>query len=298
MSSDKMTEQPARLMLEIPGAAEGAPICLSYMRAGKGRPVLLLHGFASDACSDWVETGWINALVASGYDVVAPDMRGHGRSAKLRDPANYRLEAFAADLVALSRACWADAPFSLVGYSMGAHVAMTLALTCSGQIDRLVLGGMGERIVSSVGLAPEFADALDQFDPNATDGAARALPAYAIRFREHAASRSFNDLEVLASCLRGQTTTFETRRLSSVTAPTLVIVGDQDKLAGSPNGVAALFPNGIAASVSGPVHASALADQRFRMRAIEHLRMASAGRPALRLVPAIPTDVAEFSGDA
>ena len=228
MSADRAT----RHVLDVGRLVAGGSAYVSFLRAGRGKPVVLLHGFASDANDDWVETGWFDALVTAGFDVVAPDLRGHGRSSKSRDPADYRLETFASDVVALSNHCWGTRPFSLTGYSMGAHVAMSVALASADRVESLVLGGMGDRIAATVGLAPEFADALDeQEDDRPTDR--RALPPYAVRFRQHAASRSFNDLGVLAACLRGQSSVFDLDRLSTVTAPTLAIVGEQDKLAGA-----------------------------------------------------------------
>ncbi|QQO20661.1 alpha/beta fold hydrolase [Bradyrhizobium diazoefficiens] len=267
MSVDLASSRPTRGTLQVGNLATGGSAHLSFLRAGRGRPVLLLHGFASDAAEDWVETGWFDALVAAGYDVVAPDLRGHGLSVKSRDPADYRLDAFTADIAALRSHCWGDVRFSLIGYSMGAHVAMSVALASSGRVERLILGGMGDRIAATVGLAPEFADALDAPD----DDRLETFPPYVVRFRRHAASRAFNDLEVLAACLRGQSGLFDLGRLAAVTMPALVIVGEQDKLAGDPYPVAALFAAGIGATVLGANHASALADRNLRARALLHL---------------------------
>ncbi|MGY4480280.1 alpha/beta fold hydrolase [Bradyrhizobium sp. USDA 3364] len=232
--------------------------------------MLLLHGFASDANDDWVETGWFDALVAAGLDVVAPDLRGHGQSLKSRDPVDYRLDAFAGDVAALRDHCWGDRQFSLIGYSMGAHVAMSVAIASADRVASLVLGGMGDRIAATVGLAPDFADSLDEREKGSSEDRPE-LPSYAVRFRQHAASRLFNDLSALAACLRGQSGVFDLDRLAAVTAPTLVIVGDQDKLAGAPQPVAAFFARGVRQTVPGVNHASALADRTFRERAVAHI---------------------------
>lgn len=264
------SSQAVRHVLEIGPLATGGDAHVSFLRAGKGAPVLLLHGFASDANGDWVETGWFDALVAAGCDVVAPDLRGHGQSVKSRDPADYRLDTFAGDIAALCNHCWGDLQVSLIGYSMGAHVAMSVALASPCRVASLVLGGMGERIAATVGLAPEFADALDM--PNeGRPGDRREIPSYAVRFRQHAASRPFNDLHVLAACLRGQSAVFDLDRLAAVTAPTLVIVGIEDRLAGAPHPVAAFSTGGVAQTVPGVNHASALADRTFRERALAHV---------------------------
>jgi pimeloyl-ACP methyl ester carboxylesterase len=267
MSADLVSSNVSRDTLQVGTLASGGSAHLSFLRAGQGQPVLLLHGFASDAAEDWVETGWFDALVGAGYDVVAPDLRGHGRSVKTREPADYRLDACAMDAIALCEHCWGPLRFSVIGYSMGAHVAMSVALASVDRIESLILGGMGDRIVETVGLAPEFADVLDEPDDDRPD----AFPPYAVRFRRHAASRPSNDLGVLAACLRGQSGLFDLGRLAVVTAPVLVIAGEQDKLAGDPYPVAALFAAGIGATVPDANHASALAARKFRERALRHL---------------------------
>jgi pimeloyl-ACP methyl ester carboxylesterase len=267
MSADLVASMVSRNALQVGTLASGGSAHLSFLRAGRGQPVLLLHGFASDAAEDWVETGWFDALVSAGHDVVAQDLRGHGRSAKSRDPADYRLDAFAADVAALCGHCWGALRFSVIGYSMGAHVAMSVAPASVDWVESLILGGMGDRIVETVGLAPEFADVLDEPDADRLD----AFPPHAVRFRRHAASRPSNDLGVLAACLRGQSGRFDLGRLAAVTAPTLVIAGEQDRLAGDPYPVAALFAAGIGATVPDANHASALAARKFRERALVHL---------------------------
>jgi pimeloyl-ACP methyl ester carboxylesterase len=267
MSADPVSSKVSRSELQVGTLASGGPAHLSFLRAGRGQPVLLLHGFASAAAQDWVETGWFDGLVSAGHDVVAPDLRGHGRSAKSRDPADYRLDTFAADVAALCRHCWGGLRFSVIGYSIGAHVAMSVALASVDRVESLILGGMGDRIAETVGLSLEFADVLDEPADNRLD----AFSPSAARFRRHAASRSSNDLGVLAACLRGQAGRFDLGRLPVVNAPTLVIAGEQDRLAGDPYPVAALFAAGIGVTVSGANHTSALAARKFRERALMHL---------------------------
>src|SRR6202000_2186397 len=149
------------------------------------------------------------------------------QSVKSSDPVDYRLDAFAQDVAALCAHRWGSAEIALVGYSMGAHVAMAAALALGKRVKRLVLGGMGARIAATVGLAPEFADALDARD----EARLGVLPSYAVRFRRHADSLPYNALPVLAACLRGQSARFDLGLLSLFVAPTLVVVGGRDKLA-------------------------------------------------------------------
>jgi len=59
---------------------------IAYWDEGEGDPILLIHGFASNAGTNWVDPGWVRALVADGRRVIAFDNRGHGQSEKLYEP--------------------------------------------------------------------------------------------------------------------------------------------------------------------------------------------------------------------
>ncbi|GLZ47178.1 putative hydrolase [Actinomycetospora sp. NBRC 106375] len=73
-------------------------ITLSVLDAGSGPAVLLLHGFP-DRATLW--RAQIEALVAAGYRVIAPDLRGFGDSDKPEDVASYRLHHSVNDMLAL-----------------------------------------------------------------------------------------------------------------------------------------------------------------------------------------------------
>jgi pimeloyl-ACP methyl ester carboxylesterase len=77
-----------------------------------GRRVLLIHGVQSSGGTWWRIA---DALAAAGHHVVAPDLRGHGRSP---GAVRYRLEDFTADLLALGER-WD----LVIGHSLGATVA-------------------------------------------------------------------------------------------------------------------------------------------------------------------------------
>ena len=93
---------------------------IAYIDEGAGAPVLLIHGFASNVVTNWVDPGWVRTLVRAGYRVVAFDNRGHGRSEKLYDEAVYGAELMAEDArrlldhLDIARA-------DVMGYSMGAR---------------------------------------------------------------------------------------------------------------------------------------------------------------------------------
>ena len=107
---------------------------LNVLTAGEGPPVLLLHGFTGTARSWAVH---IEALAAS-HRVIAPDLLGHAGSDAPAEPATYALERQAEglrDLLVLLEV----APVAVVGYSMGARLALVLALTQPQVVERQVL---------------------------------------------------------------------------------------------------------------------------------------------------------------
>lgn len=107
---------------------------IAYRTAGRtdGEPVLLIHAFASQSGS-WETTA--AALVANGYRVVAPDLRGHGRSQRT---ATYALDDFERDLTALLDALGL-ARVRLVGHSLGGHLALRLAMRMPERVSHLVI---------------------------------------------------------------------------------------------------------------------------------------------------------------
>jgi pimeloyl-ACP methyl ester carboxylesterase len=97
-----------------------------------GTPVVLLHGGSSSAAT-W--EGFAASLAAAGYRVMAPDLRGHGGSARA---ASYPLTAFHDDVLGLLNALGLHR-IALVGHSLGAYVASCVAQSDPTRVQRLVL---------------------------------------------------------------------------------------------------------------------------------------------------------------
>jgi len=74
---------------------------LHVVRQGSGPPVILLHGFPEFWYS-WLHQ--IEALAASGFTAIAPDLRGYNLSDKPRGVSAYRMEYLVDDIVGLMRA--------------------------------------------------------------------------------------------------------------------------------------------------------------------------------------------------
>ena len=102
-------------------------------KAGKGPPVLLLHGGACDS-SDWMET---MVPLSDSYTFHAPDLVGYGQSDRNRD--GYYLSDFTNSTKGLMEALNLDFPVVLVGHSLGGRVALEMALSQPDKVRKLVL---------------------------------------------------------------------------------------------------------------------------------------------------------------
>lgn len=95
---------------------------LFYTDVGTGKNVMLLHGWTCDS-NDWI--GQL-PLFESRYHVVAPDLRGHGRSEVMPSGA-YAPDDYVADIEALISTRYPGQQFIIVGHSMGGQIAARLA---------------------------------------------------------------------------------------------------------------------------------------------------------------------------
>src|SRR5512143_1250232 len=187
---------------------------IAYIDEGEGAPILLIHGFASNVVTNWIDAGWVRTLVQSGRRVIAYDNRGHGKSEKLYDPEMYGAPSMAEDgrrlldHLGIPRA-------DVLGYSMGARIAAFLILAHQGRVRSAVLGGLGINMVKgTVGSGP-IAKALEA--PRIEDvvnETARSFRAFA--------EQTKSDLKALAACIRGPREKITPERLATIAVPTLI----------------------------------------------------------------------------
>lgn len=114
---------------------------LAWRELGEGRPVVLLHGYFSDARTNWIKYGHAAAIAARGFRVVMPDLRAHGESDKPHAAAAYPPDALTRDghaLVAHLRLT----DYDLGGYSLGARTTSRMLAT-GATPRRIVFAGMG-----------------------------------------------------------------------------------------------------------------------------------------------------------
>lgn len=98
---------------------------LYYVEAGQGTPVILVHGLAAEHVGNWMLPRVFQRL-SKKYRVIALDIRGHGKSDRPYDPAQYGLE-MVDDVVRLMDHL-EIAKAHVVGYSLGGFITLKLAL--------------------------------------------------------------------------------------------------------------------------------------------------------------------------
>jgi pimeloyl-ACP methyl ester carboxylesterase len=115
---------------------------VAYERSGSGSAVVLVHGIAGDA-SEWAR---VTDRLAAHFDVVAPDLPGHGSSGRLR--GDHSIGAFACWLRDLLEALDIERA-TFVGHSLGGGVVMQFAYQFPQYVERMVLissGGLGREV--------------------------------------------------------------------------------------------------------------------------------------------------------
>ena len=122
---------------------------VGYRMAGEGPAIVLIHGMAGSSRT-WRE---VMPLLARSYTVIAPDLLGHGESAK--PLGDYSLGAYASGLRDLIVGALGIERATIVGQSLGGGVAMQLAYQHPELCERLAVvgsGGLGREVSWSLRL--------------------------------------------------------------------------------------------------------------------------------------------------
>lgn len=210
--------------------------------AGNEKRLLMVHGHGGSK-EDF--THYLPRLAALGWHAVAPDLRGHGGSAKPQDESAYSLALLADDLHGLMGALgWADA--TVLGHSLGGMVVQLFVLAHPEMVNALVLMdtscrcpdhvdadmvAAGQSIVRDGGTQLLVDIGRRSTEPGPLD----TLP-YVELCKADPAHKAWSDLKTLNTtgpawaALAGDVVVQEDRleRLATLTMPTLVIVGEHD----------------------------------------------------------------------
>lgn len=215
---------------------------LVWREMGEGRPVLMLHGFFSDAETNWIKYGHAAAIAAGGMRVIMPDLRAHGDSAKPHDAAAYPPDVLAKDGLALLRHLQIDGDYDLGGYSLGARTTARM-LMLGAAPRRVVISGMGLQGLTTTGTRGDFFRRV----LSASDDFERGTPEW---FAQAFLKTSGGDAKALIRILDTFVDTPESD-LASITQPVLVLSGADDFDNGSAEALAAVLPNASHVTVPG-----------------------------------------------
>ena len=218
---------------------------VGYRMAGQGPTVLLIHGMAGSSRT-WRD---VMPRLAEHFTVVAPDLLGHGESAK--PLGDYSLGAHASGLRDLLSALGIQKA-TLVGQSLGGGVAMQLAYQHPGVAERLVLvssGGLGRDVSRLLRLftLPGIEYVMPALFPSAVrergDVVVDRLTRWGIRaphlaemWRAYASLSEAENRRAFVKTLRavvdpgGQTVSAKDRLYLTSALPTMIVWGDRDPI--------------------------------------------------------------------
>ncbi|MES2033035.1 MAG: alpha/beta fold hydrolase [Pseudomonadota bacterium] len=231
-------------------APDGVAIAYDDTGPAGAAPMLLIHGFSSNRQEAWKRTGWYAAFAQRGQRIVALDLRGHGESGKPHDPAAYARNTLLGDITGLLDHLgveWAN----VLGYSMGARLALQLALDAPERVGYLILGGVGGRLFDPPVPGDPMAVAMEAASPE-------TISEPLLKSFRQFADEQGEDRLALAAFTRAPGRAFDRDGLLAIGAPTLVAAGSRDDLAGDPHALAGAIRGAKAISLAGCDHFNAI----------------------------------------
>jgi len=222
---------------------------IAFSDEGNGEPIILIHGFISNA-SSWDKTILKKDLLKAGYRVIVPDLRGNGKSDRPQSAEAYKNDAEIKDLIALANHLQLK-DYTAIGYSRGSIVLAKL-LTKDTRITKAVMGGMGFDFTNPnwsrrIAFADAFSGRAELTDM--TEGAVN----YA---------KSINaDIKALG-LLQDYQPVSSPAELQNIKVKTLVLCGNEDTDNGDPQKLHKHLPNSQLTIVEGD-HNNTYKQQNF-----------------------------------
>lgn len=222
-------------------AADGTRI--AWHELGEGRPVVLIHGYMSDANTNWIRYGHAGKIAANGFRVIMPDLRAHGASDRPQDASAYWPDVLAEDNEALVEHLGLT-DYDLGGYSLGARTTMRMLDRANVPAPaRVIFVGMGlEGLVDTNRRGGHFRGILDNLGTFE-----RGSPKWMV---EAFLKTTKGDPVALRHILDTFVDT-PLARVKAITQPTLVLAGEDDDDNGSHRELAEAIPGAELAEVPG-----------------------------------------------
>jgi pimeloyl-ACP methyl ester carboxylesterase len=194
---------------------------LHYEDDGAGPAVLLTHGFTATARM-WEPQV---AALTDRYRLIRWDMRGHGQSDAPDDPALYSHDLTVEDMRAVLDACDVDRAV-VAGLSLGGFMSMLFNLIHADRVRALMLLDTGPGYKSDASRADWNRSAENNARAIEEKGGAGLIQSNEIHTDHH---RTLAGLPHVARGMLIQTDARVIESLPSISVPTLVMVGAQDK---------------------------------------------------------------------
>jgi pimeloyl-ACP methyl ester carboxylesterase len=229
---------------------------------GEGRPVILIHGYFSDAETNWIKFGHAALLAEAGFRVIMPDLRAHGQSDNPHGAAAYPPDILTDDQFALI-AHLGLTDFDLCGYSLGGRtVARMLARGCHPR--RAIISGMGlEGLTNATARSAHFRNVFDNLGQHP-----RGSPA----FMAEAFLKTTGGDPVALRLLLDSFVDTPRETISAMNLPIAVICGAEDQDNGSAIALAQALPQGRFIEIPGN-HMSAVVKPELGSAICEFLQL-------------------------
>lgn len=214
---------------------------IAWREMGEGRPVVLIHGFFSDAVTNWIRYGHAEKIAARGFRVIMPDLRAHGSSAKPHDAASYPPDVLAQDQFALI-AHLRLSDYDLGGYSLGARTTVRMLMK-GAKPGKVILSGMGlSGLVGTARRGDHFRHILTNLGKHE-----RGTPEW---MAEAFLKTTKGDPVALLRIIDTFVNT-DQADVVAISQPVLVLAGDEDNDNGSAAELAAALPDAVLRTTPG-----------------------------------------------
>jgi pimeloyl-ACP methyl ester carboxylesterase len=266
-----LPRQGNRIIMTSPDKQQfqSGTVSIRYSDSGAGTPVVFIHGFLDSGSM------WDDFEAIEGFRLIKIDCRGHGDSDKPHKADAYGLE-MVEDIARLLDHLEIEEAH-LVGYSMGAEIAIKFGTLYPDRLLSLVAGGSGwsgesdahNYRVLEKSLAEEggLGGVLRSVMPDISDA----------EIAEMDAILSLQDTDALAAASSGmgQIINLPAEVLQRFDFPVLGIAGELDPERGNIEKMGDVVPNFTRQAISGTDHMSAPEDPEFKMGILQFLKSGS-----------------------
>ena len=231
---------------------DNSGVKIHYHVEGNGPPLVMQHGLTS-SLENWYAYGFVEEL-QKDYRLILVDARGHGRSDKPHDPADYDLKLRVNDVLAVMDDLGVDKAHYM-GYSMGGRIAFGIAMHALDRFQSLIIGGISADTPNSDVPPQERIDLLRQGMAHyVADAEAKEGPMEAGR-RDRLLENDPEALIAATTAPRGTDGVEEL--LPGLNIPCLLYCGDADGFFPGAKEASQAIPNAVFASLPGLDHGQA-----------------------------------------